>query len=305
MPPTARSTQWVFTHNNYTAADLQRYKDYFEPRVASGEVIYFTYGQEVSSTGTRHLQGYVVFGTPRRPGGVRAILPGCHIERARGTPIEARDYCHKDGDFTEYGSFAGIPFQGKRTEFDKYKEWLLGQATYPSNAHIAANWTSLYCRYGARLLELRDLLYPKPVMETGPVREGWQSDLEQELDEPPEDDRKIVFYVDEEGNKGKTWFIRYYMSHHDDAQFFGIAKKDDIAHVLDPTKRVFFFNIPRDQMQYLQYGILEHIKDRMVFSPKYMGSCKQLLHKPHVIVFCNEEPDVTKLSEDRFDVRNI
>ena len=142
-------------------------------------------------------------------------------------------------------------------------------------------------------------------METAPVRDGWQSELEQELDEGPLDNRAIVFYCDPEGGKGKTWFIRKYLSEHDDAQMFSVGKRDDIAHALDPTKRIFFFNVPRGSMQYLQYGVLESIKDRLVFSPKYNSGTKRIHHDVHVIVMCNEEPDYSQLTHDRFDIRNI
>lgn len=297
------SKHFVFTHNNYDAQVLQRYRDTF---AENGRIHYAVIGQEVApTTGTRHLQGYVCFVSRTRLATVRALFRGAHVEIARGNPVQCRDYCIKDGDFTEFGRFDDIPFQGKRSEFDKYKEWLLEQGTWPSDAHIANNWPAMYIRYGKKLTEFRDLVCPQPVLETGAFREGWQDELQQMLDEPPDDDRKIHFYVDEEGNKGKTWFIRKWLTEHDDAQMFGPGKRDDIAYAVDCTKRIFFFNIPRDHMQYLQYGIIESIKDRLVFSSKYQSTTKLLVHNPHVIVFCNEYPDMTKLSDDRFELHII
>ena len=297
------SKHFVFTHNNYDAEVLQRYRDLLAD---DDKFHYAVFGQEIApTTGTRHLQGYVCFRTRTRIATVRRLFRGAHVEIARGTPIQCRDYCKKDGDFTEFGRFDDIPFQGKRTEFDKFKEWLLEQPSWPDDSHIAHNWTSLYIRYGKKLCELRDLICPRPTLETGSYNEGWQDELQQYLDESPEDDRKIRFYVDEEGNKGKTWFIRKWISDNNDAQCFGPGKRDDIAYAVNCTKRIFFFNIPRDNMQYLQYGILESIKDRLVFSTKYMPTTKILVHNPHVIVFCNEYPDMTKLSEDRYDIITI
>lgn len=293
----------MITHNNYDAVVLQRYRDLCSD---NGRFHYAVFGQEVApTTGTRHLQGYVCFRTGTRIATVRNLFRGAHVEIAGGTPVQCRDYCTKDGDFFEFGNFDDIPFQGKRSEFDKYKEWLLEQSTWPSDAHIANNWTTLYIRYGRKLTEFRDLIVPRPVLETRDYQEGWQDELQQYLDESPDDDRKIHFYVDEEGNKGKTWFIRKWMTDHDDAQMFGPGKRDDIAYAVDCTKRIFFFNIPRDNMQYLQYGVLESIKDRLVFSAKYQSSTKFLVHNPHVIVFCNEYPDMTKLSDDRYEIHVI
>jgi hypothetical protein len=297
------SKHFVFTHNNYTAATLQSYRDLFENQLRDHGIHYAVYGQEVApTTGTRHLQGYVAFTRGTRIRSVRALFPGAHVEVARGNPTQCRDYCVKDGDYVEHGRFDDIPFQGKRSDFDKYKEWLLSQSSWPSDAHIALNYPTMYIRYGKKLLEYRDLICPKPVLERGDCREGWQEALDQTLAVAPVDDRKITFYVDEDGNKGKTWFIRKYLSENDDAQMFGPGKRDDIAYAVDCTKRVYFFNMPRDSMQYMQYGVLESIKDRLVFSSKYQSVTKFLVHNPHVVVFCNEHPDETKLSADRFDI---
>lgn len=301
-----RGNQIVFVCNNWTTDIINAYTQTFELLCSQHKIYYAIWGKEIApTTGTPHLQGYVAFVERTAFSTIRRLLPGSHIENARGDPSTNRVYCRKDGDFTEFGRFDSIPFQGKRSDIDKFKVWLLEQTSWPSDAHIAANWTSLYVRAGRRLLEIRELLYPKPALETGEYRDGWQSDLAQILDEIPDDDRAIRFYVDEEGNNGKTWFVRKYLTEKDDAQFFSIGKRDDIAHALDPTKRVFFFNVPRDGMQYLQYGILESIKDRLVFSPKYNSGTKRLVHNPHVIVFCNEFPDMTKLSEDRYNVIDI
>jgi len=297
-----RGRHFCFTTNNPTAVTTQKFKDLFEDE---SNVLYAVFAHEVApTTGTPHLQGYVCFAERKRITSVRTLLSGSHVELARGTPKQAADYCKKTPGWIEFGDFSGVPFQGKRSDFDSFKTWLLEQDTWPTDAHIALNWTALYCRYGNKLKELRDLLYPSPNLETGPYS-GWQLDLNQKLKEPAVCDRSIEFFVDEPGGSGKSWFIRKFLTDNVDAQFFSVGKRDDIAHAVDITKRVFLFNIPRDHMQYLQYGILESIKDRLIFSPKYMSQTKMLVHKPHVIVFCNEQPDYEKLSEDRIVVHDV
>lgn len=81
-----------------------------------------------------------------------------------------------------------------------------------------------------------------------------------------------------------------------------IGKNADLAHAIDESKRVFVFDIPRGSMEYLQYGILEQLKNRMVFSAKYNSTTKILHQKPHVIVFCNEDPDMDKMTNDRYNI---
>jgi hypothetical protein len=83
------------------------------------------------------------------------------------------------------------------------------------------------------------------------------------------------------------------------------GKRDDLAHAIDVSKSVFLFNVPRGSMEFLQYGVLEQLKDRVIFSPKYESTTKVILQKTHVVVFCNEEPDLTKMSADRYVIRNL
>lgn len=297
-----RGTQFIFTHNNYTPDDERRISEL----AASSSVIYCTYGRELApTTGTPHLQGYIVFAQRRRIGGVRRDLVGSHVELARGNPEQCKTYCHKDGDVEEFGNFADIPFQGKRNDIETYKDWLTQQTEYPTDQHIALNWSSLYVKHARRILELRDFIFPHPILESADYRFGWQANLAATLANEPVNDRTIKFYVDPIGGSGKTWFIRKYLSENDDAQFFSVGKRDDIAYAVDVSKRVFLFNIPRNGMQYLQYGILESIKDRLIFSPKYLSITKRLVHKPHVIVFCNEEPDLLALSADRLVIQRL
>ena len=57
-------------------------------------------------TARKHLQGFVQFSKKQRMHQVRGHLGGrAHVERMRGTPTQARDYCRKDGDYTESGNF--------------------------------------------------------------------------------------------------------------------------------------------------------------------------------------------------------
>ena len=88
---------YVFTLNNPTIDDEFEAYNFAE----ESSVRYIVVGKEVGESGTPHLQGYIVFVNPRaRPDffGGRA-----HWEAAKGTPLEASEYCKKDGDFFESG----------------------------------------------------------------------------------------------------------------------------------------------------------------------------------------------------------
>ena len=155
-------------------------------------------------------------------------------------------------------------------------------------------------RYKSAVLECIALFGKKPQLVDGELR-LWQHALNERVN-GESDDRSIVFVVDEEGNRGKSWLTRYWMSHLDGAQFMSVGKRDDLAYSVNTESAVFVFDIPRGHMQYLQYGLLEQLKNRLVYSPKYVSVTKVLKVVPHVVVFCNEHPDMAALSADRYKI---
>jgi hypothetical protein len=274
---------------------------------ASDQTKYLTYGFEVSESGTPHLQGFVIFGIARRLAWVKAkISDRVHLESTIAKSHQARDYCHKDDNFKEFGEFPGS--QGKRSDLDDAIEWCdkftADNGRPPTSVDLAKKFPSIAVKYGSKLLTVAALRAPDVTLREGAPR-PWQLELEQFLGGPA-DDRQVRFYVDPVGNTGKSWFQGYYCTKNPhETQLLGLGKRDDIAFAIDPSKRIFFFNVPRGDMQYFQYTVLEQLKDKVVFSTKYQSTTKLLRHYPHVIIFCNEEPDMNKMSVDRYDVRRL
>ena len=108
----------------------------------------------------------------------------------------------------------------------------------------------------------------------------------------------------QEANKGKTWFCKKYCTTHADAQYMEPAKKADMAYALRTDARVLMVNVTRQQVEHLQYSFYESVKDQLVFSPKYDSHTKTL-PLMHVVIMMNQDPDMTKLSDDRYDIRDI
>lgn len=295
------SSRYVFTLNNWTPPEQDTVRQFLTEHTK-----YAVFGRELAETGTAHLQGFLILPRPQRLSYLRHHLSArAHYETARGTSVQARDYCKKDGDFEEFGTFPER--QGQRSDLDELIAWcdefIATEGRPPSSPDIAKHQPHAYLKY-PRFRGLAAHRAPPRQLEFGEPREDWQRELQLELELEP-DDRMVKFIVDEAGGKGKTWFCRWMLTTRpEDVQILGIGKKHDLAYMLDTNKTIFLFNIGRNQMEFLSYGILEALKDRMVVSTKYQG-CTKTFNKCHVVVFCNEYPDMTKLTTDRYDIAII
>lgn len=301
--PTFQSSRWMFTLNNYTDDEQQRVVDFLS---GHPHVKYGTFGRETApTTGTPHLQGFVIFVRGKSLAWVRQRLVRCHLEPAASTSERCRTYCQKDGDFLEYGTFPSNG--GTRTDLHRLFQWSDGftasHGRAPNSPEIAREFPVEYTRYSRISRTLFNRTEPA-ILETGDLR-AWQSDLYDAV-QLEADDRTVTFVTDNQGNRGKSWFMRWlYTKHPDKVQILGVGKRDDIAHCVSTDKSIFLFNVPRGSMEYLQYSILESLKDRVIFSPKYTSVTKIFNHKNHVIVFSNEHPDMTKMSADRYNIVNL
>lgn len=292
-------TRWCFTHNNYTDADIDAYKTL--------DTKYIVFGKETGSNGTPHLQGFLILKRSQRLSFLRnhflrlGLVPG-HYEPARGTNEQAAEYCKKDGDYFEDGSFpAGA---GQRTDLrDGINSLVEVQSSLgrPITTPEAIRVDPVFILKHKNAPTVVRALFEPPTPQPATLR-SWQHDLEQEL-LAPADDRSVLFYVDPLGGCGKTFFCRYMEDHYDSVQFVSSGASKDVAHILNPSKSVFLFNVEKNGMEFLSYRILEQLKDGRVFSPKYSSTVKRWYTNVHVVVFCNELPDLNKLTNDRYVIR--
>jgi hypothetical protein len=298
--------RWCFTLNN--PSDEERFFHAINGESISAdpedsEFSYYVFGQETGDSGTPHLQGYFILRQKRRLAQIKA-LPGlsrAHLEVARGSPKQASDYCKKDGAFSEFGVLPAGP--GNASSFEALREWVKAQDPAPTLTDVWEVFPSLAGRYPRAVSDCISRFGKRPELVVGALR-PWQLGLDGTVNEEA-DDRKVIFVVDEEGNKGKSWLTRYWLTKREGTQFMSIGKRDDLAFAVNVTSDLFVFDIPRGHMEFVQYGIFEMLKNRVVFSTKYQSTTKILLKTPHVVVFCNEEPDMTKLTEDRYEILNL
>lgn len=109
----SKTKNWCFTLNNYTDQDLDD--------IASWEVRYIKYGKEkCPTTGTPHLQGFVVMACDCRLSKMRKICPRAHWEPMKGRLEHNDAYCEKEGDWTERGT---KPMSQKRKGEVESERW--------------------------------------------------------------------------------------------------------------------------------------------------------------------------------------
>lgn len=135
----------------------------------------------------------------------------------------------------------------------------------------------------------------------------WQKEILKIISTIP-DNRTIYWYWSAEGKTGKTTFTNYLAVTHNailcpsktNDAFHRIAKAFDENEAID----LVVFDVPRCSIEFINYSVIEKIKDGQVVSGKYEGA-QCVFPSPHVIIFANEQPSYSQLSSDRWVVTNI
>lgn len=291
----AYAKNWVFVLNNWTEEEVVSVDALVAGEVSG--VKFLMYSKETApTTGTPHLQGYLQMVKKCRLPALKALMPRANFILAKGSLASQYEYIGKAGPINEFGT----PTQkGERCDMDMFKDAVKEGSTLKRLREDCSEVCAKYPRFVREYLADHT---PPPEITVHPLRD-WQSSLIADLDLPPED-RKIIFVVDIVGNKGKTWFAKYYLSLHEDAQILEAAKKADMAYALETTTRVLFINCVRKVTEFLSYGFMEAVKDGIVFSPKYESGNK-LMAPCHVVVLMNQQPDMSALSLDRYHIIDI
>lgn len=137
----------------------------------------------------------------------------------------------------------------------------------------------------------------------------WQNYILETIKDEP-DTRRITYIYDPPGKKGKSFLCKYIALKYKDV-IIADGKKDNIFNqiniLLNIKKiepRIILLDIPRYNQDYLNYGVIEQIKDGLIYSGKYEGGLCIFDH-PHVFIFSNSECDMSNWSEDRYNIIEI
>jgi len=130
-------------------------------------------------------------------------------------------------------------------------------------------------------------------------RDGWQRALMDTLNGEA-DRRSVIWIFDLQGNKGKSYFARNYPGRN---YYVTGGKAADIFYGYE-YQSVVFFDLARMKQDIVQYDVMESFKNGQFYSTKYESRLVKF-NVPHVVVFANFLPDTSKLSADRWDIREI
>lgn len=263
---------------------------------------YLCYQHEICpNTGRIHLQGYVQFRSPVRMNAVKELLldDAVHVEKSRGTPDEAREYCRKTdtavtATFEEFGV---LQHERQRNDLLSTKQYIEGVDSW-RQVVLSDEHVSTVAPHMKWAKEVFVLSRPLPTLNLSSFY-AWQSDLLGDLLQAP-DPRSILWFSDSRGGVGKSTMARYLVIHHGAIILSG--QKRDIHYAYN-GQRIAIFDMARAASDYIPYEAIEDVKNGAFFCEKYESGMK-IFAIPHVVVFANVDPAPGKFSPDRIVLQN-
>lgn len=317
---------WVFTFHNPCNEEINNLK-----AITGNTCKYIIYGWELTTNREWHLQGYIELFKNQRTPGIKKILDPIHgkssvvhVELSNAGRAINKVYCSKGLQSHDEYKTLGIqgPNYGKETNIYEQTFTEVNEGKGKRN-----DWHNLYKRI-AEEPDFHTILkeYPEEAIKysNGIQRAidtvinqnskdklaaemdnlrlyNWEIELLEELEQVP-DKRKIIWYVDHLGHTGKSTFAKYLLSKGNCA-YFTNAKSADISFAYKGENTVIF-DFTRSVEGRINYEIIESIKNGVVFSGKYNSGLK-VNATPHIVCFSNFDPELCKLSHDRWDLRPL
>jgi len=147
--------------------------------------------------------------------------------------------------------------------------------------------------------------FPKPIKIIEKLY-TWQLEIE-ELYKSEPDGRSIHWYWEFKGGAGKSSFCKYMYVKHKAITIQG-GKLSDIMNIIFNLNMdnvsMLIIDVPRNNGNKISYSAVECILNGMITNTKYETGIK-VFNPPHVVVLANYEPDLDKLSADRWKVKEI
>lgn len=259
---------WFFTEK--TESDIESQLEKIEQKLLC---ICKTFTFQVEKGGKSdylHIQGCIVLKSKSRFTQIKNILSNsCHWEATKNQK-NAEIYCLKD-----------------ETRVVKYKQYI-----YPQEETIKK--------------VIIEKLYK------------WQLEILEIIKKEP-NNRIIYWFWSNKGCKGKSTFATYILDNIEERTLiFEDNKKGDIYYAFSNgsknkdgsnndnyrSPKIVIIDLPRNESNNANYVALECLKNGRFLSTKYERKMIRF-NIPHVFVFANEPPTFSKLSADRWVVKNV
>lgn len=298
-----RSNRVCFTWNNYNEDGLDDLEKKLQDLEKSGQLQYAIIAREIGESGTPHIQGFVHLNkkhyTPKNCGIKfwKDFLPGgkqMHFETSKGTDEQNFTYCSKDGPYITFGETG--------SSNSKWSE-ILQLAKRGREEEIQEEYSEEYIKYHIQISRI----IKKSKMEerldlTLQQLRPWQQRVIDLLNE--QNDRQILFVVDEEGGKGKSALCSHLMSQTTTWACQG-GKINDLMHTYNKDATIAVFDMARcNHPDYYPWNFMENLKNGWFCATKYEGGLFQF-KPPKIMVLMNQDPPRDKLSKDRYHVVKI
>lgn len=297
---TTRNRNYCITVNNWIPKNLTDLKE-------APWIKYAFIAEEIGKTRKiPHLQGYLQLKNAMTFAMIKKKLAKFqmhpHIEVAKGNWDSNITYCSKDdGNKHEWGT--AKKSQGKRNDLKEMMDLIDNGAT---NKEVREAFPSQWYRYTKAIgMHLREKTLEtteaeiKKDMEKVLLRD-WQKEALDKL--LTQDNRKVLWVVDPVGNNGKSYLSKWLCAMHK-AFYVAGGKTADIAYAYK-MEPIVVCDLARQKREVFNYAILEGFKNGIIFSSKYESACKKF-RPAKVIVFSNWEPDMEKLSADRWEIMRL
>lgn len=158
-----------------------------------------------------------------------------------------------------------------------------------------------YCSKDGKVFTNIEKYKPVKTLEENQLYD-WEREVIKIIKQDP-DDRKIYWFWEPDGNKGKTTFCKYLSIKYKAIPLEG--KKNDILFCAASfPSNLYVWDLERSMEDYISYGAIEKIKNGYYMCSKYES--KPIIRDcPHVLIFANFKPDKKALSEDRWVIKNL
>lgn len=127
---------------------------------------YLIFGKEICpETKRQHWQGYVEFNNAKTISATQKALAigKAHVESRRGTPLEAANYCKKDGDFKEFGQISN---QGERKDLKVVRDEIKAGKSVDE---IVMEDPMLFHQYGRTLERIETIRFNSNCQRRAPI----------------------------------------------------------------------------------------------------------------------------------------